>query len=424
MLKELGSMFAATDPREARVLKKVRVLDLTRFLSGPTSTLFLAGLGAEVIRIDEPSSGDPTAAAPPFFGPKGVSLHRQTPDDLGIAYLKRARGKKSVTIDLKKERGLALFHQLVSQSDVVVENFRVGVTERLGIDFETLKKINPQLIYCSITGYGATGPDRHLKAYDLMVQAATGLMSITGDPDGHACKTGSSLSDGIAGTFAVIGVLGALLQRQRTGKGQFIDVSMTDCLLSLMMDEPLDCYKQLGLALRQGNHIMRLSPFNTYQTRDDAIAIGVATAQDWKALLEVMGRSDLLNSEQFMTLSWRVENNGEIDALVSAWTRKLSSKEALDQLTARDIACSPIRDARDVHVWSQLQERKTLQSISHPGIPGKAGPLAPMFPLKFSDARTDYETTAAFHAEHTAEVLREIGYSAAEIESLKLDGVI
>ncbi len=177
-----------------RILTGVRVLDITRFLSGPQATLFLAGLGAEVIRIDDPAIGDPTANAPPYFGPEGVSLNRQTDADLGIAYLKRARGKKAISLNLKSKQGLAIFFRLVEQADVLVENFRVGVTKRLGIDHAALQRHNPMLIHCAITGYGSTGADRGRKAFDLMVQAATGLMSITGDPEGGVCKTGSPLS--------------------------------------------------------------------------------------------------------------------------------------------------------------------------------------------------------------------------------------
>ena len=178
------------DANQKKILEGVRVLDLTRFLSGPQATSYLAALGAEVVRIDDPLRGDPTMNAPPFFGPSGISMKRKTPDDIGVAYLKRARGKKSVAIDLKSKDGHALFLRLVKKADIIVENFRVGVTRRLGVDYESLRKQNPKLIYCSITGYGATGPESELKAYDLMVQASSGLMSVTGKPDGAPYKSG------------------------------------------------------------------------------------------------------------------------------------------------------------------------------------------------------------------------------------------
>ncbi len=237
--ERLSNASSVAEGKKPPILRGVRVLDLSRFLSGPQATLFLAGMGAEVIKIDEPRGGDPTFTAPPYFGPHGVALDRRSSEDLGIAYLKRARGKKSISLDLKSAEGREVFLKLVREADVLVENFKVGVTARPNIEYETLRATNPRLIYCSITGYGSTGPERHRKAFDLMVQAATGMMSITGDPAGQPSKTGASLSDGIAGTFALAGILGALYQRHETGLGQFIDVSMADCLLSLIFDEPV-----------------------------------------------------------------------------------------------------------------------------------------------------------------------------------------
>lgn len=388
------------------ILDGVRVLDLTRFLSGPQATLFLAMLGAEVVRIDDPVHGDPTASAPPFFGPNGVSMTRQSTDDLGIAYLKRARGKKSVAIDLKSEDGRALFFRLVEKADVLVENFRVGVTRRLGIEYPALHKVNSKLIYCSITGYGATGPECERKAYDLMVQASSGLMSITGEPDGPPQKAGSPISDGIAGTFAVSGILGALFQRMRTGEGQFIDVSMTDCLVSLLMDEPWDCYETLGLPFRQGNRIMRFSPFNTYPATDGTVTLGAATQEDWIVLLDLMDRNDLLDVPGFMEPGWRISNNAEVDAVVADWTRTMKVDEIVKWCAARSLACSPIREIRDIKDWAQLRPRELLTKAVHPGLPGVDGPAAAAFPLKFSDAETDAVAPAAQHGEHTEEVLR------------------
>jgi CoA:oxalate CoA-transferase len=410
---------------QQRILGGVRILDLTRFLSGPQATLFLAGLGAEVIRIDEPGDGGAAAKAPPFFGPNGVSFQRQTPNDLGIAYLKRCRAKKAITLNLKSAEGLDLFYRLVQTADVLVENFRVGVTERLGISYATLQQKNPRLIHCAITGYGSTGPDASLKAFDPMVQAASGLMSITGDPDGPAFKAGSPLSDGIAGTFAMASVLGAILQRERTGQGQFIDVSMTDCLVSLIFDEPLDCYERLDLPFRQGNRIMRFAPFNTYPATDGMIVIGAATQSDWEALLEVIGRVDLLASEKFMEVGWRLANCDLVDEFVAAWTRKLSILEIVSALNAREIACSPIREAKDVASWPHLVARGTFSELVHPEFPDLTGVLAPEFPVKFSNANTDYARPAAFIGAHNDEVYSGLlGLSLDECDRLKRQGVI
>lgn len=310
------------------ILDGVVVLDLTRFLSGPQCTVLLAGLGAEVIKVDDPATGDPTTHAPPLVGAEGVSFSRRGADDYGIAYLKRARGKKSITLDLKHPEGLALLRGLIAKADVLVENFRVGVTDRLGIDYAAVKTLNPRLVYCSVTGYGSTGPDRNLKAYDLVVQAASGLMSITGEPDSVPLKAGSPLSDTISGSAAALGVVSALYQRERSGEGQFVDVSMADCLLSLIFDEPLDCYADLKLEPRQGNRIMRFSPFNTYRTGEGWIAIGAASEVERLSLLEVMERADLKTHPDWSRVGWRIEHNDRVDALVGSWAGDLRPKSS------------------------------------------------------------------------------------------------
>lgn len=414
----------AGDP-QAPILRGVRVLDLSRFLSGPQATLFLAGMGAEVIKIDEPRGGDPTFGAPPYFGAGGVSFERQSERDLGIAYLKRARGKKSVTLDLKVDEGKEVLFRLVREADVIVENFKVGVTARLGIDYETLRHINPRLIYCSITGYGSTGPERHRKAFDLMVQAATGMMSITGDPAGLPSKTGASLSDGIAGTFALAGILGALYQRCRTGLGQFVDVSMADCLVSLIFDEPFECYRDLGLAHRQGNRIARFSPFNTFSTADGSVAIGAGTHDDWTKLLKIMGREDLLGSRDFMNPGWRIENNAEVDAVVEQWTRDRSTDAIITDLDGADITCGPIRTIDEVVAWEHLRERGMLRPVRNPNVPSAAGPLAAGFPLKFSRATVGHADRVPMPREHNTEIYQGLlKLLPAEIDRLTKLGVL
>lgn len=406
-----------------KVLEGTIVLDLTRFLSGPQCTLLLAGLGAEVIKVDDPATGDPTAGAPPLAGRDGVSFSRRNPSDYGLAYLKRARGKKSLSISLKHPEGRAVFEQLVEKADVLVENFRVGVTKRLGIDYERLAARNERLVYCSLTGFGSSGPDRELKAYDLMVQAATGLMSITGKPGDGPVKAGSPLSDTIAGSFAALGVVSALHQRSKTGRGQFVDVSMADCLLSLMWDEPLDCYKKLGLAPRQGNRIMRFSPFNTYRSADGWIAIGAATQEEWFALLEVMGRHDLRDHPDYSRVGWRIEHNDEVDKLVSNWACQHATEDLLLKLTAREVNCSPVREIEDVLTWPQATARKALVPLHYPdGSP--AGAVGPGFPIKFSDSVTDYGIPPA-PGNDTGEVLsRLLGIDDAELTRLRAVGAI
>ncbi len=408
-----------------KILDGVLVLDLTRFFSGPQATLFLAGLGAEVIKIDDPATGDPTAFAPPFAGPAGVSFQRQSDTDMGIAYLKRARGKKSVTLNLKSAQGLSLFARLVAAADVVVDNFSAGVADRLGVGYDRLREINPRIVHCGITGYGATGPDRHLKAYDLMVQAAVGMMSITGRPETGPMKAGSPLSDAISSTFAAMGIVSALYHRQVTGEGQSVDISMADCLFSLVFDEPLDCYERLGLQHQQGNRIMRFSPFNTYPTTDGWIAIGTATQAEWLALLGAMDRPELALQPELVDINARLANNALVDTLIGDWTRALSMDEVVRRLGAAAVPASPVRDIGQLMQWRQLRERDMVTPLANPLTQSDVDVAGPGFPIKFSASPAGYDAPAPRPGAHTAEILgRLAGVDEAALETLRRTGVV
>jgi len=409
-----------------KILTGVVVLDLTRFFSGPQCTLILAGMGAEVIKIDDPKTGDPTAFSPPFAGPNGISFVNQTPTDMGLAYLKRARGKKSITLDLKSEQGREIFLQLVTQADVVVENFSAGVTERLGISYEVLKKVNPRIIYCALTGYGGTGPDQADKAYDLMVQAAVGLMSLSGAPDGPPAKAATPMSDAISGIFASNGITAALFHREKTGEGQSIDVSMADCLFSLVFDEPIDCYESLGVQARQGNRIMRFSPFNTYEAQDGWLVIGTATHSEWVALLNAMGETELiLQRPEFLDTSWRISNNDEVDKIVGVWVAQKNRAEVISLLNKAGVPCSLVRSIDEVLQWKQLHAREMIVPLINPLLGQQVNASGPGFPIKFSQTPASYDLPAPIPGAHTKEILeRFTQYSLSEIQELKRTGII
>jgi len=408
-----------------KILSGTLVLDLTRFFSGPQATLFLAGLGAQVVKIDDPATGDPTAFSPPYAGPGGVSFQRTSDADMGLAYLKRARGKQSVMLDLKSEAGREVLLRMVAGADVVIDNFSAGVADRLGIGYDALAAVNPGIVYCSLTGYGATGSDRHLKAYDLMVQAAVGLMSVTGEAGGPPVKTGSPLSDAIAGVFAASGILAALLHRQRTGRGQAVDVSMADCLFSLMFDEPFDCYERLGLPLRQGSRIMRFSPFNVYRSRDGWVVLGAATAADWTALLGAMDRRDLADDTRMNDLGWRIAHNAQVDAIVSAWTEARATLDIVQALHAAKVPCSPVRSIDEVMQWRQLRERGMVVPVHNPMTGTDMAASAPGFPIKFSAGQAGYDAPAPLPGAHTQEILETLaGLSPQRIEELAARGVV
>ena len=408
-----------------RILEGVRVLDLTQFLAGPHATLLLAGLGAEVVRIDNPKTGDVLSDSPLYYGANGPSFEKRNESDLGIAFLKRLRSKKSITIDLKSSEGLTLFQRLVTHSDVVVENFSVGVTERLEIDWPQLQQINPKLIYCSITGYGSSGPDAKRRGYDVTTQAMSGLMSVTGQPGAPPTKAGSSLADTISAVFAFSGVLGALYHRERTGIGQFVDVSMVDGLFSLLFDEPFDCYGRLGLDYRQGNRVMRFSPFNTFPTRDGWVVIGCGTDAMWRALCSAIGREDLAKHSDWGRMAWRVTNNDQVEALISAWSVEQAMDQVVEQLSSEGVVASVIHNIEDLLRWPQLREREMVSVVEHPTLGPLGGLKAAGFPLKFSETLSGYESPAALTGSNTAEILRDwLGLSEHEIDGLQARAVI
>jgi len=406
------------------LLDEIVILDLTRFLSGPYCTLLLSGLGAEVIKLDDPATGDPTAHASPYAVDQGVAFERTSESQLGLAYLKRARGKQSATLNLKSEAGRTLFLRLVERADVVVENFRPGVAQRLGIDYPTLAVRNARLVYCAISGLGATGPDKDQKSFDLMAQAASGMMAITGEPNGPPTKIGSAFSDMVAGTYAALGIVAALQEREHSGFGQAIDVSMIDCLFAMMMDEPFDRYGSLGLPERQGNRVMRLSPFNAYQTLDGWVVIGAASQQDWERLCGAMGRGDLETHPDFSRNAWRIAHNDQVDAVVSGWVSKLNTDEVLSQLLALDVPSSPVRSAQDVLQWPHLQARNMISPLRNAdGTPASAA--AADLPLRFSRSTAGHTRPAPVPGTDTNQVLqRLLNLTDKDMETFRQSGVI
>jgi crotonobetainyl-CoA:carnitine CoA-transferase CaiB-like acyl-CoA transferase len=406
----------------AGILSGIRVVDLTQYLSGPQATLFLAGLGAEVIHVDNPATGDVTADSAPYLGPEGVSLGRRTPDDLGVPYLKRARGKRAVTLNLKHPEGPGLLLALVGRSDVVVENWTVGTAARLGVDYAACRAVKPDVVYCSITGFGQTGPEAAAKAYDTMVQAAAGLMSLTGDPDGPPTKAGSAMADTVAGTFAFAGILAALLHRYRSGEGQHVDVSMVDCLLALVLDESPDVWRMLGLPGRQGNRIPRVSPFNAYPTADGWIAVGCAHDADWARLLEAIERADVKGDADLGTPAGRIANNGRVDAIVAAWARERPTAPAIARLRAHGVACSPVRDIDALKAWPQLAARGMLEPLRHPTLGPSPAVVAPGFPLKFGATEAGYATPAPLGGQDNEAIWG--GLLGRDVAALRTRGVI
>ncbi len=408
-----------------RILEGVRVLDLTQYFVGPHTTLLLAGMGAEVIRVDNPATGDTLSDTPIYAGPEGVSFERKTPDDLGVPFLKRSRAKKAVTLNLKDPEGLRLMLELAGKSDVLVENFSVGVTKRLGVDFESLHARHPRLVYCSITGYGQTGPDAHLKCYDVAAQAASGLMSMTGQPGGPPTKAGTALADSISSVFGLSGILAALYHQERTGEGQHVDIAMVDSVFSLIYDDPLEGYKQLGLDYRQGNRAPRVSPFNSYKTKDRWLVIATSTDAQWHTLCDVMGREDLKSDPEFATGSDRLLINDRVDAVIAEWAALQDGDDVLARLREAGVVCSPINDIEDVKAWPHIRARGMVEDLVHPTLGALDGLGAAGFPIKFSGTETGYEGLPVLPGTNNREILGGLlGLDDAALEKLAEDGII
>ena len=382
---------ALRTPHSTRPLGDLLVLDLTIFLSGPFATQILGGLGARVMKVEQPGLGDPARANPPYYGPRGLHSARPGPGDLSLSLLKRNRNKESVTLNLKHEEGKAIFRELARRADVLVENFAPGVMARLGLDEPVLREINPRLVYCSITGFGQEGPYRRVPAYDIVVQAMSGLMAATGEPDGPPTRAGISAADLTAGLYATIGILAALHQRDRDpdgqgGLGQYLDVAMLDALFSLVFDEALDVQVARGESPRTGNRRPRLAPFAVYEAADGFIAICAVTDAQVASLFAAMGRPDLAGDPRYATLEARAGRPDEVDALVGEWIRAHPKADLWRALEEARVPAGPVADVPELLTDPQLHQRGMVAPLEHPTAGTAEGAVAAGLPLKFSRA--------------------------------------
>jgi crotonobetainyl-CoA:carnitine CoA-transferase CaiB-like acyl-CoA transferase len=405
-------------------LEGVRVIDLTAWLAGPFLSMQLAALGAEVIKIERPKSGDPTRASVPFAGPGGLGFGKKTPQDISLINLKRNRGKKSITLDMKSKRGMEIFRMLVAKGDVLLENFAPGTMESFGFDYPALKAINPRIIFCSIAGYGQSGPYRDLPAFDLTIQATSGMMAVTGYPDGPPLRCGPWIGDLIPALYGLSGVLAALASRDKTGHGERIDISMQDCGFSMIMDEALDLLVSQGVPTRQGNKNPRAVPWTTFPTKDGNIAICAYTNDQWKGFLTAIQREDALKDPRFGNLEDRLKNAAEIEAMVAEWSRKLPSAEALKILREKQIPCDPVLEMKEVLENPQLKSRGMIQELPHPlGV--KTGVKAAGFPIRFSELPADYPGPAPMLGQNNQEIYAGLlGFSGEEMKQLEKEGII
>ncbi|HYB20486.1 MAG TPA: CaiB/BaiF CoA-transferase family protein [Thermodesulfobacteriota bacterium] len=405
-------------------LEGVRVIDLTAYLAGPFLSMHLAALGAEVIKIERPGIGDPTRISAPFAGPRGIGFEGRRPEDISLIHLKRNRGKKSITLDLKSKRGVEIFRRLVAKGDVVVENFAPGTIESFGLDYPVLKGINPRIIFCSIAGYGQSGPYRNRPAFDLTIQATSGMMAVTGYPDGPPLRCGPWVGDQVPALYGLVGILAALASRERTGQGERIDISMQDCCFSLVMDESLDIFVSREVPTRLGNRNARVTPWSVFPTKDGNIALCVFANEHWRVFLEAIEREDCLKDPRFKNPEDRVDHMEEVEALVTEWSQNRSTEEALGALRKRKIPCEPVLEVKDVLEDPQLKARGMIQDLEHPLNP-KTGAKTAGFPIRFLARPAQDIAPAPLLGHNNEEVYRGLlGLSTEEMEELRKEKVI
>ena len=396
------------------------MIDLTRVVSGPVCTWFLASLGAEVIRVDPPG-GDVTWRVPPWIGPDGEQSERMGPDDIGISYLRKGRGKRSVVLDLGQPEGVDAFRRLAANSDVLVDNFRPGVMAALGLDYETLAELNPGLIHASITGFGPDGPDADLASMDLIIQGRSGLMAKSGFPDGPPTKTGATIGDHFPAALCALGVTAALRQRDIDGQGQHIDVAILDSLVAMLWDEPLDLYRERGMPDRIGNGDPR-GILDTFASQDGWVNLVITSDAQFKRLTEEMNRPDLW--ELGPSVPVRAANRAEICTAVAAWMAQQTTEELVARLQAIRVPAGAVAPAYTADADPQIQHRQALVGLQHPRAAKPSNRLGPAFPVKFSRADTDQAPAETLGAS-TRSVLQDIaGLSEEELDHLHAKGVL
>ena len=399
-------------------LRSVRVLDLTRVLAGPWATQLLADLGAEVIKVERPGSGDDTRGwSPPFVDGDGK------PGGVSAYFLCTNRGKRSVTVDMETPEGRTLVADLAAECDIMVENFKVGSLAKLGLDYASLARRNPRLIYCSITGFGQTGPHKDRTGYDLLVQAMGGLMSVTGEADGPPTKVGVATADLFTGLYASNAILAALMERQESGLGQHIDLALLDVQIATLVNQASGYLASGKVPGRHGNAHPNIVPYQSFSARDGHIVVAVGNDTQFVRFAEVMGRPDLATDPRFSVNSARVIHRAELLAIIEPLIAARTASDILGALDRVNIPAGPINRLDQVFADPQIAARGLVVE-PEAGATGKRSPVVGN-PIRFSRTPIDSAKPAPLLGADSDEVLRAVlGKSETEIESLRKNGVI
>ena len=403
-------------------LSHIRVLDLSRILAGPWAGQTLADLGAEVIKIERPGTGDDTRSwGPPFIRDRDDNETQEA-----AYFLAANRGKKSLALDISKPEGQDIVRRLVAVSDILLENYKVGGLARYGLGYDDLKAINPGLVYCSITGFGQTGPYRDRAGYDFMIQAMGGLMSVTGErddePGGGPQKIGVALSDVLTGLYTTIAALGALAQREKTGEGRHIDMALLDVTVAAMANQAMNYLVTGAAPTRLGNAHPNIVPYEAFATADHHIILAVGNDAQYTRFCEVAGRPELANDTRFVNNAARVANREQLVSIIRDIMTSRTRTQWLEALERVGVPAGPINDLAQVFDDPQVRHRGLHMELPHP-LAGTVPQVAN--PIRYSDADLDYSHAAPTLGQHTEAILRDVlGMETGEIAPLREAGVI
>ncbi len=400
-------------------LKGLRVFDLTRILAGPTCTQLLGDLGAEVIKIERPGQGDDTRK----WGPPFVRDESGAETTESAYYLSSNRNKRSVTIDIARPEGQALARRLIARSDILVENFKTGGLANYGLSYDDLKDENPKLIYCSITGFGQTGPYAPRAGYDYLAQGMGGIMSLTGEPEGEPIKVGIGIADIMCGMYAVSAILAALYRREQTGRGQAVDLALLDTQVAWLTYEGLNYLSSGELPKRQGNEHPNIVPYKTLPCSDGYFILAAGNDRQFQRFCAFAGRPELAEDARFTSNAQRVRNRRALYDLLPEVTRQKTVREWLDGLAELGVPAGPVHTLDQVFADPQVLHREMKVSVPYAGATGGAVDLIGN-PIKFSESSIDYRDPPPRMGADTDAVLKEAGLSIQEIADLRAGEVI
>lgn len=387
-------------------LHGIKVLDLSRVLAGPWCTQNLADLGADVIKVERPGVGDDTRG----WGPPYLKDEQGQETTESAYYLSANRNKRSITIDFSTPEGAELVRKMAAKCDVLVENFKVGGLQKYGLDYEQLKKVNPRLIYCSITGFGQDGPMAHLPGYDFMIQGYGGLMSITGErddlPGGGPQKAGVAVTDVLTGMYATVAILGALQERNRSGLGQYLDIALLDSQIAMLANQNLNYMTSGKAPKRYGNAHQNITPYQAFQVEDGHLIIAVGNDGQFRRLCQVLGVVELADDKRFQTNAARLAHREELLALIEPLIEKFTREELTEKLRQVGVPAGPINNLAEVYESPQVKHRQIWRNLPH-SVAGQAPTTAS--PMRFSATPVQYRMAPPMLGEHTDEILAEFG---------------